>query len=646
MGFYASFPWQKEDFRMGIPSRVAATVALFLMVLLPIGHSAVAAEAGEVLEQPGNLPREGTSPFGAAMTQSLSYVGKANAGSLTPGTSDAAPGQAILTISAEQPQKQFWDMQASTSNTELINKGDALFVEFFMRTVSSRNETGEARAMVVIELSKEPFDKTMSRPVTSPADGRWVRRAMATKSLRSYAPGQAKFSLQYGFDQPQRFQIAAMRVVNLGQGVELSTLPVQRMSYAGREANAPWREAAAQRIEKFRKGDLKIDVVDTSGKPVPGAEVTVQMTRHAFPFGSAVTADRLALPGKDNDRYRQWVRENCTRVVMENHLKWPSWEEGTREKASPAWRRDTTLKALQWLKDQNIEIKGHNLIWPSWKFSPKGLQKLSSDPEALRKACNDHIVDILTVTAPFGLVEWDVVNENIVNHDITDILGPGEIVQWFKLARQHFPQGKLLYNDYAHLVSGGDNRKSFRDSVEAMVKRLKAEGAPIDALGIQAHLGTGLTAPAAVIAELDRLTAELGTELSITEFDTDLSEQELQGDYLRDFMTACFSHPNVHSFLMWGFWEKAHWVPAGALLREDWTPKPAAIAWDDLVKKAWWTNASLKTGNDGSASLRGFKGTHRVTAKLANQSCSAETTIGDSPAALKLVLKADASTLK
>ena len=634
---------------MGKSSKSAGVAALLLTTLMLMCQPAVATEMTEPIEQPGVLPSGGTSPFGSAMTQGLSYVGpsKENAGSLTPGSSDLVPGKALLTIAAERPMKQLWDLQASTVNAEPIAKGDTLFVEFFMRTVTSKTETGEARAVVVIEQSKEPYDKTLYRSVSSPADGRWVRRALATKTFRAFAPGQMKFSLQFGFEQPQSFQIAALRVVNIGQGVEPSTLPVQRSSYAGREMDAPWRAAAAERIEKFRKGDLRIEVVDASGKPAPDATISVQMTRHAFPFGSAVTADRLALPGKDNDRYRQWVRENCTRVVMENHLKWPSWEEGTRQKNGTAWSRDTTLSALRWLNEQGIEIKGHNLIWPSWKFSPKDLRKLSSDPEALRKACDDHITDILTVTAPYKLVEWDVVNENIANHDITDVLGPGEIVKWFKLARQNFPSGKLLYNDYAHLVSGADNRKAFRDSVEALVKRLKAEGAPIDGMGIQAHLGTGLTAPAAVIAELDRLTADLGTELSITEFDTDLTDQDLQADYLRDFMTACFSHPNVHSFLMWGFWEKAHWVPNGALIRSDWTPKPAALAWNALVKKAWWTSATLRTGPDGSASVRGFKGTYDVTAKFGNLTRTANAVvIGDRPAAIKLVLSPDDAAVK
>jgi len=42
---------------------------------------------------------------------------------------------------------------------------------------------------------------------------------------------------------------------------------------------------AAARIEKHRQADVVVTVVDAAGKPVPGAKVTVEQTRHAFLFG-------------------------------------------------------------------------------------------------------------------------------------------------------------------------------------------------------------------------------------------------------------------------------------------------------------------------------------------------------------------------
>ena len=49
------------------------------------------------------------------------------------------------------------------------------------------------------------------------------------------------------------------------------------------------------------------------------------------------------------------------------------------------------------------------------------------------------------------------------------------------------------------------------------------------------------------------------------------------------------------------------------MFRSDWTPKPAATMWRDLVKTKWWTNAALTTSADGSAATRGFLGDYAVT---------------------------------
>jgi len=37
-------------------------------------------------------------------------------------------------------------------------------------------------------------------------------------------------------------------------------------------------------------------------------------------------------------------------------------------------------------------------------------------------------------------------------------------------------------------------------------------------------------------------------------------------------MTAVFSHPSTTGIVQWGFWGKAHWIPAGALWDKNWKP--------------------------------------------------------------------------
>jgi len=53
--------------------------------------------------------------------------------------------------------------------------------------------------------------------------------------------------------------------------------------------------------------------------------------------------------------------------------------------------------------------------------------------------------------------------------------------------------------------------------------------------------------------------------------------------------------------------------PPAAMIRKDWTLKPNAQAWMDLVLKQWWTDTTLATGPDGSCATRGFLGDYKIT---------------------------------
>jgi GH35 family endo-1,4-beta-xylanase len=147
-----------------------------------------------------------------------------------------------------------------------------------------------------------------------------------------------------------------------------------------------------------------------------------------------------------------------------------------------------------------------------------------------------------------------------------------------------------------------------------MVKFLKEKKAPIDGIGIQSHFGWGLTPPDKLVSELDRW-GKLGLDIAITEFDINITDEKLQAAYLRDFYTAMFSHPAVKSISMWGFWEGRHWMPDAAMFRKDWSPRPAAQAYENLVLQEWMTNRTGKTGVAGDYKTRGFYGDYQITVK-------------------------------
>jgi hypothetical protein len=130
-----------------------------------------------------------------------------------------------------------------------------------------------------------------------------------------------------------------------------------------------------------------------------------------------------------------------------------------------------------------------------------------------------------------------------------------------------------------------------------------------------------------VLAVLDRYQAEFHLPVRITEFDVMTYDEDLQADYTRDYLILCFSHPSVVGVQFWGFWSGAHWRPQAALFREDWSERPAAKVYRDLVLNQWRTEASGVTDANGGLSLRGFQGDYILTASYNGRRAEKEFTL-------------------
>lgn len=195
------------------------------------------------------------------------------------------------------------------------------------------------------------------------------------------------------------------------------------------------------------------------------------------------------------------------------------------------------------------------------------------------------------------------------------MLGPDEVASWFRLAELADPDARLIVNDYDILDDHGWNRRH-QDYLYALVADLRDRGAPVDGIGLQAHFATPqLTPPADLVPVLDRF-ARLGLPLEITEFDVTTTDEALQADYTRDFLTVAFSHPAVARITTWGFWEPIHWSPSAAMYRADFSPKPNAVAWRDLVHGDWWTRERGRTNRAGEFTTRGFLGDYDVRVEV------------------------------
>ncbi|MDD2598943.1 MAG: endo-1,4-beta-xylanase [Kiritimatiellae bacterium] len=516
-----------------------------------------------------------------------------------------APGRSIVETAITSTPQAPWGVQIIQQINTPLKRGETLFVSLIARTLSSEDETGDGKFTVFAQLSRAPYEKFLYTAVD--VGHTWKRIHYPFKVDRDYAVGEAQFGLMLGH-RVQTIQIAELLLYNYGAGKSIGELPITSATYRGQAEDAPWRAAAAERIDALRKTELKVVVKDVNGQALEHAKVHAVMQRHAFHFGSAVDAQLLMQQSADGERYRSVVEKYFTIAVFENDLKWPSWES--------VKRREVTLQALAWLEERAIAVRGHCLVWPSWKNTPRDLESLKDNPAALAKRVRDHILE-QTTPLKGRIYEWDVINEPYSNHDLMDLLGRQSMIDWFKLAHQGDPQARLFLNDYSILSAGGLDTKH-QDHFENTIRYLIDGGAPISGIGVQSHFGGDVTPPDVVYNILERYS-KFNLPVAVTEHDIDTHDKVLQSNYTRDFMTIAFSHPKVESFLVWGFWEKRHWRPASAYYDKDWKLTPAGEAWLNLMTNTWWSDEKMVTDKLGVASCRVFLGDYTINVTHNNQ---------------------------
>lgn len=520
---------------------------------------------------------------------------------------------AVRLVCSPEPDANPWSVQFGQKCVAGVQKGDAVYFRAWLRSPD------RCQVCFVYEMAKAPNSKTIERVVR--LTPQWKEYRFAGRALDSYAAGesQAKFFLGYG---KGTVEVAGVRVENYGAAPG-RTFDETIDYWGGRDHPDTWRKPALERIERIRKGDLTVRVVDAAGRPVPGAAVHVEQKRHYFRFGTAAPAARFVdTQNPDNERFRQEVARLYNTVTFENDLKWGSMSE--RGLA-------TVDRAAEWLKAHDIDVRGHCLLWGSFHYLPVQERALRG-PELLA-ACKAHVTDYAT-RMKGRVYLWDVVNEAGSNTELWDSVGWDAFPEAFRWARAADPDVRLSYNDYGII----NENPSYRKQVAARIRSLLEHNAPLDVLGIQAHMSTPLTPIHRVLEILDEWAA-FGKDLEITEFDLGCRDDKIHADYVRDCLIACFSHPKVKAFIMWGFWEGSHWRAneGGAMFRRDWSKRPAEDAWEDLVLKQWWTNWSGNTSRSGTAALRAFYGKHQVTATWKGKNATAVVeTVPGKPAAVEL----------
>ena len=395
-------------------------------------------------------------------------------------------------------------------------------------------------------------------------------------------------------------------------------------------------------IEKYRKGDGKITLVDKNGVPVANAKIKLSQRSHEFRFGANIfMLDGLESDEK-NEKYKKYFAELFNMATLPFYWNSIEPEKGkTRyEKDSPKiYRRPAPDLCIEFCEAHGIEPREHALAYenpfPKWLYGASTEEVKRELERRYREISERYASKIPTI---------EVTNEMSWTRGKSKFYDENDYVEWcFKLAREYFPNNQLVINDTTNLSWNDKGRAT--DKYFAYIEANLLKGAPIDAVGMQYHLfnkreteyeDTRRTLdPTALYRHMD-LYSSFGKPLQITEvtvpaYSWEAEDEEIQAEIIEKLYSVWFSHPAVEQIIYWNLVDGyAHlWDPDpqkiaasqgdmtlgenyyhGGLFRFDLSPKPAYYKIKELICERWNTKAELVTSENGTADFRGFFGSY------------------------------------
>ena len=237
-------------------------------------------------------------------------------------------------------------------------------------------------------------------------------------------------------------------------------------------------------------------------------------------------------------------------ISPENAGKWGSVQSSAGGTFN--WR---TLDAIyDYSQQKGILFKEHTFIWgsqqPGGSISEANVKTWMT--EFCKRYPNTKHIDVVNEPPPHTTPSY------------ANSIGGGTNGNWqwitnaFKWAREACPNAILLLNDYNNIEWSNDNSHFI-----SIVKAIKAGGAPIDAVGAQAHdLDHGSVSMSTVSNLLNKLGTDTALPIYITEMDLSTTDDNQQLQMYQRFFPMFRDSPHVRGITIWGWIYGKTWSPS------------------------------------------------------------------------------------
>ncbi|XP_062210256.1 endo-1,4-beta-xylanase 5-like [Phragmites australis] len=350
-------------------------------------------------------------------------------------------------------------------------------------------------------------------------------------------------------------------------------------------------------IKKARKKTVRLRARDSTGKPVPGAQMRIEHVRNGFPLGSAMSSEILYNPA-----YQQWFTSRFTVTTFENEMKWYSTEpvQGHEDYSVPD-------AMLRFAKNHGIAVRGHNIFWDDPSTQMAWVKALSVDQ--LQRATARRTKSVMSRYAG-QVIAWDVVNENLHFNFFEDRFGWEASASFYRLAHQMDGSALMSMNEFNTLEQPSDLSVVPGKYLGKLwqIKDFPGNGnAARMAIGLEGHFDVP-NIPY-IRAALDTMS-NANVPIWLTEIDVKPGPN--QADHLEQILREVYAHPAVHGIILW---TARH--PQGCyvmcLTDNDFNNLPTGDVVDKLIWE-WKTSSHVGVADaEGYYEAELFHGDYKVT---------------------------------
>ena len=262
-----------------------------------------------------------------------------------------------------------------------------------------------------------------------------------------------------------------------------------------------------------------------------------------------------------------------------------NWGQVEKERGKYDWSGCDL--GYNWAKTNNAYFTFHTLLWGSQ--NPQWLIKL--DIDETKKAWTDWIDAVKEHYPDLDMIE--VVNEAVksgknyhssfTSSKLVEALGGDDgdykfVVTAFKMARERWPEAILIYNDYNTIMWQKN------EGID-LIKKIKAQGAPVDAYGMQFHettlQGSGYQCLRSTVLKraLHEAHEQTGLPIYITQYDVGTNNDDFQKECYQEHIPLLMETEYVKGITLWGYVYGKTWLTEGnSGLIKDGVERPA-LTW-------------------------------------------------------------------